>query len=159
MLPSSGVKNPYLESWFSLSLKHPTLFTALLYSSLTHKRIRHMLSSASGELFDAQDARFLGVCSAHATQLLNEALRDPDEAVSDVNILSVLMMIEQPFLQPDRDWEKQSPFQTPLTHLQWLVVHGAREPNLANQNGLTTLVNLKGGLQNIKIPGVAPAIF
>jgi hypothetical protein len=40
MIPSSRVKNPYLDAWFPASMNNPMLFSALLFSSLTHKRAR-----------------------------------------------------------------------------------------------------------------------
>ncbi|PWY88894.1 hypothetical protein BO94DRAFT_623952 [Aspergillus sclerotioniger CBS 115572] len=158
MLPTCDVRNPYLQSWFPLSLQDSALFPALLSSTLTHRRARCLLGDESPDSFDQQDRLFLASCYAHTVRALNGAMRQPLQDVRDATILAVLMLVESPTIQSERDWTKSPVFQAPLRGMQWLNVHGAREPHQAHQSGLCRLVQLKGGLPRIQLPGVAAAI-
>ncbi|RDW90156.1 uncharacterized protein DSM5745_01931 [Aspergillus mulundensis] len=159
MIPSSGVRNPYLDAWLPASMHSPMLFSALLFSSLTHKRMRSLVRREQGLYGSAVDDSFLHFCQQEARLRVNAALRQHDSAVADATILSVAMMIETADVPEGRDWTAESPLTPPLQGLQWLNIHGARLPNMEHQAGLCKLVKLKGGLQNIKIPGAASAIF
>lgn len=159
MIPSASINNPYLQSWLPLSLESPILFAALLFSSLTHKRARWLISGHTSDPFEEPDEQLLALSYKDTVHLANEALRDPAQATSDTTILSVLMMIESTEAPMKRDWNRKSPFRAPLQGLQWLNIHGSRVPNLDHQNGLSRLIKLKGGLQNIEVPGVASSIF
>ncbi|KAL4909850.1 hypothetical protein BDW74DRAFT_44791 [Aspergillus multicolor] len=159
MIPSSGVKNPYLDAWLPASMHSPMLFSALLLSSLTHKRMRSLVRGEQGLYDSFVDDSFLFLCQQEARLRVNAALRQYDSAVADATILSVAMMIEAAGAPEGRDWTAESPLTPPLQGLQWLNIHGARLPNMEHQAGLCKLVKLKGGLQNIKTPGAASAIF
>ncbi|PYI04729.1 hypothetical protein BO78DRAFT_431060 [Aspergillus sclerotiicarbonarius CBS 121057] len=158
MLPTCDVRNPYLQSWFPLSLQDAALFPALLSSTLTHRRARCLLSEESPDAFGQQDRSFLALCYAHTVSALNGVMRQPLRGVGDATILAVLMLVEWPTTQSEREWTKSPVFQAPLQGMQWLNVHGAREPHQAHQRGLCRLVQLKGGLPRIQLPGVAAAI-
>lgn len=155
---TAEVANPFIDSWFPLALTFEPVFSAIIMSSLSHKRIGSLIAENSGEPFTVQEHKLLEESYMDSVKSLNEVLKSPTTAVTDVTILAVLMMIEMPFVASTKDWQKESPFQAPLQGLQWLNIHGAREPNLSHQMGLCKLVELKGGLSNIIIPGLAPAI-
>ncbi|PWY92641.1 hypothetical protein BO70DRAFT_15725 [Aspergillus heteromorphus CBS 117.55] len=160
MLPTPEVTNPYLQSWFPLSLSDSALFPALLSSSLTHYKVNHLLTGDLPAPFGMGDESLtLGASYKETVKAINAAMQDPVRVTSDATILAVLMTIEKPFMPGSKDWSQESPFQAPLRRLQWLNVHGAREPNLDHQTGLCRLIQLRGGLHNIRLPGVAAAIF
>lgn len=155
---TAGVANPFIDSWFPLSLTVESVFSAIIMASLSHKRTKSLISKDSIEPFTVQEQHLLEESYMASVKALNEVLRYPTPVVTDATILAVLMMIEMPVVASTKDWQKESPFQAPLQGLQWLNIHGAREPNLSHQRGLCKLVELRGGLHNIKIPGLAPAI-
>ncbi|PYH98272.1 hypothetical protein BO71DRAFT_64268 [Aspergillus ellipticus CBS 707.79] len=160
MLPTPEVTNPYLQSWFPLSLGDRALFPALLSSSLTHLKVNCLLTGELAAPFGKEDESLaLGASYKETITAINEAMQDPTRVTSDATILAVLMTIEKPFIPHSKDWSQESPFQAPLRKMQWLNVHGAREPNLAHQTGLCKLIQLRGGLHNVRLPGVAAAIF
>ncbi|RAK95934.1 Cys6 transcription factor domain-containing protein [Aspergillus ibericus CBS 121593] len=158
MLPTCEVRNPYLQSWFPLSLQDAALFPALLSSTLTHRRARCLLGEEWPDGFDDQDRSLLAACYAHTVSALNGVLRQPLHGVSDATLLAVLMLVEGPTIPVARDWTTPPVFRAPLQGMQWLKVHGARKPHEAHQRGLCRLVQLKGGLSRIQLPGVAAAI-
>lgn len=152
------VANPFFDSWFPLSLTVESVFSAIIMSSLSHKRTKLLISNDSTGPFTAQEQKLLEGSYIDSVKALNGVLRSPTVAVTDATILAVFMMIELPVVSSTKDWQKESPFQAPLQGLQWLNIHGAREPNLSHQMGLCKLVEMRGGLHNIRIPGLAPAI-
>lgn len=155
---TAEVANPFIDSWFPLSLTVKSVFSAIIMSSLSHKRTMTLISTKSTERFTTQEQRLLEEYYLDSVRALNETLKSAATAVTDASILAVLMMIEMPFVASNKDWQKESPFQAPLQGLQWLNIHGAREPNLSHQMGLCKLVELRGGLHNIQIPGLGSAI-
>jgi hypothetical protein len=159
MLPTSNVKNPYLHSWFGMSLYDDALFTALASASLSHQKVKGLLSAESTTESNGEDEATLATCYKATIKAVNDAMQDPKRATTDATILAILMTIEMPAARGLRDWSQQSPFQAPLRNLQWLNVHGARQPHMPHQDGLCRILQLRGGLHNIKTPGVAAAIF
>ncbi|KAL4733931.1 hypothetical protein BDV11DRAFT_213281 [Aspergillus similis] len=158
MIPSSGAKNPYLDAWLPVSLQNPVLFSALLFSTLTH-RLTHCLMNQKKTPASIDHKQLILFCQQESATRANLALKHAATAVTDESILAVLMLTEGVNAFQDRDWAGSSPFNPPLQGLQWLNVHGARVPHMSHQAGLCKLVALKGGLQKINIPGAALAIF
>ena len=89
--------------------------------------------------------------------MLNRAIQDSTYAVSDSIIMSVLIMAYSTGRIVEEKWDESLPFQVPLKSLQWLHVLGAQEADQAHVAGLTKLIKLKRGLENIKVPGVVGA--
>jgi hypothetical protein len=155
---TAEVNNPFIESWFPLSLTDEPVFSALIMSALTHRRTLSLISTNSMASFRPEEQKTLENYYVDLVRTLNKIMKDPTTAVTDATILAVFMMIEMPVLSVDKDWAKESPFHAPLQGLQWLNIHGAREPNMAHQRGLCKVVELRGGLHNIELPGLAAAI-
>jgi hypothetical protein len=76
--------------------------------------------------------------------------------VTDEIILSVLCLATND--SPDLRDIKHSPFQPTLRSLQWLDIYARLSPNPIHQAGLLRLVELRGGLYKLKLPGLAAVI-
>lgn len=160
VLPSCNVSNPYLQYWFPMSLNDQATFKAIVLSSLSHERINGLISANMASLTSTKEVvPYLKRYYLDTITSINEALHDPARATADATILAVLMMVEKPLLQDHNEWSKRSPFQAPLHGLQWLDVHSAREPNPVHQKGLHKIISLRGGLAQVKTPGLAAAAF
>ncbi|KAL3263415.1 hypothetical protein ABHI18_001804 [Aspergillus niger] len=160
VLPSRNVSNPYLQYWFPMSLNDQATFKAVVLSSLSHERINGLISANMASLTSTKEVvPYLKQYYLDTITSINEALHDPARATADATILAVLMMVEKPLLQDHNEWSKRSPFQAPLHGLQWLDVHSAREPNPVHQKGLHKIISLRGGLAQVKTPGLAAAAF
>lgn len=155
---TAEVKNPFFDSWFPLALADESVFACIILSSLTHRRTLCLLSEQPIESLGVEENSLLGYSYGDAVRTLNEKMRSPATAVTDATILAVFLMIEKPIPPFAKDWKKESPFQAPLRGMQWLNVHGAREPNFTHQEGLCKLIKLRGGLYNVRMPGLAAAI-
>ncbi|KAJ5352698.1 hypothetical protein N7452_001672 [Penicillium brevicompactum] len=158
VLPATNSLNPYLQYWLPLSMSDKAVFSALLSASLSHQIINHLLDGGVFPSLRDNEAQ-LQVSFKETVSAINDSLRDLNRATSDATILAVLMAVEKPDVEIDRPWSRESPFHAPLQGLQWLKVHSAREPNVAHQDGLCRIIELRGGLFNIQMPGVAAAAF
>lgn len=97
------------------------------------------------------------VCEAEAIKHLNKMVTDPKLAVCDETLMAVLCMA---FNRVDytRWQDNDIEFQVPLRSLQWLDVYGSLSLNDQHVKGLMALVNLRGGLQRIKMSGLAETL-
>jgi hypothetical protein len=159
VLPVTNYVNPYLQAWLPMSMSDCALFPALLSSSLSHQRINDLLTDGAFLPHNRDIEPTLQACYKETISAINDALRDPVRATTDATILAVLMTVEKPAFDRGREWSQESPFNGPLQGLQWLSVHSAREPDIAHQDGLCKIINMRGGLASIETPGVAAAAF
>ncbi|GIK04255.1 hypothetical protein Aspvir_008334 [Aspergillus viridinutans] len=148
------------KSWLPLSLSDPVLFTAILFGSLSHQRCRWINRQIPAGAFSPHDQRLLQQCEYETIKLANKALSDPDHnrIISDSIILSVICMAHNIADDNDRRRHRNVPFTPPLTQLQWLDVYASLPPNLVHLRGLVELIKLRGGLKNIKLPGLATTV-
>ncbi|KAJ5810658.1 uncharacterized protein N7503_002876 [Penicillium pulvis] len=84
------------------------------------------------------------------------AIRDPSRAISDAVLLSVVCMAHH--AAPVEIKIQSTPFEPPFQQLQWLDVYGCLSPNIIHVQGLVQLLKLRGGLRNIKLPGLAATL-
>ena len=77
----TGQQSPLLTKWMRLALRGPALFYGTLLVSSTHY-------AATRD--DKRDETWVLVNRSRAVQALNEALADPDQAISDETIAAVI---------------------------------------------------------------------
>jgi hypothetical protein len=145
-------------SWFTLSWHDATLFTILLFNALSHKRFYWLSRGKAGDMFRPQDTELLGFCELESIRMVNKAIQDPSRALSDVIILCVGSLANNSANQSVWDKNIRSPFQSPLRCLQWLNIFGGQLANPIHLTALTQLIRLRGGLENIELPGLAPIL-
>lgn len=143
------------STWFPLSLTDSTLFTAFLFSSMSHKCIRWRNRSIPDGAFKPPDFRALQMIEIEAINLINKAIQDPSRAASDAVILSVLCMAHNPTYCSPQNVSPSTPFAAPLQRLQWLEVFGNSAPNIVHVRGLMQMIMLRGGVEKIELPGLA----
>ncbi|KAL2861794.1 hypothetical protein BJX68DRAFT_251642 [Aspergillus pseudodeflectus] len=154
LMPSQpGSIHPGVQAWFSNSRSHPALHSSMLFGSLSHRRTR---VSKSQRQLSATDSKTMVLSQIDSISKINTALQDPSLAVTDEIILSVLCLATND--SPDLRDIKHSPFQPTLRSLQWLDIYARLSPNPIHQAGLLRLVELRGGLYKLKLPGLAAVI-
>ncbi|GFF36945.1 hypothetical protein IFM58399_04723 [Aspergillus lentulus] len=148
------------KNWLPLSLSDPVLFTAILFGSLSHQRCRWINRQTPDGAFSPRDQRLLQQCEYETIKLANKAFSDPDHnrILSDSMILSVVCLAHNIADDNDSRRHRNVPFTPPLTQLQWLDVYASLPPNLVHLRGLVELIKLRGGLKNIKLPGLATTV-
>jgi hypothetical protein len=108
---------------------------------------------------EQERARFR--CLAEAIQIVNHRLRDHDTAIDDDTILAVLALS---FHDPKLDEQKaplgsiqfQKPSQGPLKSLRMLQLYGGPIKHASmHLRGLVKMIELRGGLSSLHMPGLA----
>lgn len=159
LMPSSlGRKSMTVSSWFQLSRHDPTLFATSLYSAISHERLYWHTKGNTGAIFKPREKYIRAKLELEAIKEVNNAIQSPSRAVSDAVLLSVASLANYSGYKLLPSNNAQLPFQSPLRSLQWLDIYGSLPSNHVHLTGLAQLVKLKGGLQRIKLPGLASAL-
>lgn len=106
--------------WLSAAIANPTLFSTTLYVAAIHDAGLHGYKDTVESLF----------YKAQTIQVLNEALRNPAQAITDETLSAVLL----------------------LTHIVSII--GEPEEVETHLNGLRQMINLRGGIQTFSVAGV-----
>lgn len=86
---------------------------------------------------------------------LIDSLKDPKEACTETNILAILALVKT---APSQNLKPplKTPKQGPLQSLQSLNSFSLSNIDPIHVDGLTKLIESKGGLEKIETPGLAP---
>ncbi|KAJ5457482.1 hypothetical protein N7475_008870 [Penicillium sp. IBT 31633x] len=146
------------NKWFNLSMADPALFTAFMFGALCHLRVQWQNNWVPGSTFGQREQRALQLCEMESIKLINQAVRDPERAVSDAVLLSVICMAHHQAEEELVQQHQSTPFNPPFPRLQWIDVYGCLPPNMIHIKGLLQLVKLRGGLTEISTEGLAATI-
>lgn len=138
-------------------MSNPALFTAFLYGAAGHMQTRKRLESAQVAPQTREERLEQIACEAETIKQLNKMMKDPSQVCSDEVILAVLCMA---FNRIDyTTWSVQDPYpKAPLRNLQWLDVYGGLSLNDHHIKGLMALIQTKGGIDKLKLPGLAETL-
>lgn len=143
------VATPTTSCWTSLFLTNPTLRSALTCQSLRHWRVDCNVSRVSN---------VENMLEMDAIKSINRMLRDPVLAISDIAVLGVLSLVCTP-VNTGRCPYRPIPFLAPLQEAPWLNIQGVGvNYNLAHANGLRKMLEMRGDLSSIRIPGLAAVL-
>lgn len=95
---------------------------------------------------------------AELVRSLSLAIKDPVEACKDINIFTVVALAKGGESQRVKEVPLKMPTQGPLKSLQLLNLMSLSETDPVHLDGLSKLIELKGGLEKIEIPGLAVLI-
>ncbi|KAI2280769.1 hypothetical protein LOZ02_004934 [Ophidiomyces ophidiicola] len=142
------------QNWLPPAMSSPALFTAFLYGAAGHMQTRKRLESAHVAPQTRDEKLEQIVCETETIKQLNKMMHHPSQACSDEVILAVLCMA---FNRIDYSgWNVADPWpKAPLRNLQWLDVYGGLSLNDHHIKGLLALIETKGGLDQLKMPGLA----
>lgn len=143
--------NSVSKAWFAASLKSPLLFHALAFAGSVH--------------MDFMNGRKLYPISQQALshklrviRELAEVINNKDEASQDECILVIWILASYETMKPTSELEskeKRKPFKSPNKRTEWLAVSGKTECVPEHKAAILYLLTLRGGLENLKLPGVA----
>ncbi|EEP79918.1 predicted protein [Uncinocarpus reesii 1704] len=145
------------ENWLPRAMKNPPLFTAFLYGAAGHMQTRKRLEGAHFSPQTKEEKLEQIVCETETIKQLNQMMQKPSQACSDEVILAVLCMA---FNRIDYSgWTVSDPWpKAPLRNLQWLDVYGGLSLNDHHIKGLLALIEMRGGLSQMKMPGLAETL-
>lgn len=144
--------------WFPLSMKSRTLFTSFLFASMSHQYILWQNNPNTSGDFDPWTLRVMKTVESEAIRLVNQAIQDPAEAISDAILLSVLCLAHNKTSSSPPKRAFKIPFTAPLQHLQWIEVSASVPTNVIHARGLMQIIRMRGGLENIDLPGLASVV-
>jgi hypothetical protein len=88
---------------------------------------------------------------------LNEVIGDGSEfSSSDEVILAILILASHEILKVTE--EDRKPFNSPLKRAQWLNIYGNIKYVPEHRKAVLDLLNQRGGLEALKLPGLAETI-
>jgi hypothetical protein len=150
-------RNAAAEKWLPRAMANPALFTAFLYGAAGHMQTRKRLESAQLVPQTREEKLEQIICETETIKQLNKMMQDPSQVCSDEVILAVLCMA---FNRIDYSgWTVADPSpKAPLRNLQWLDVYGGLSLNDHHVKGLLALIETKGGLSKMKLPGLAETL-
>ncbi|KAJ0420379.1 hypothetical protein BJY00DRAFT_138173 [Aspergillus carlsbadensis] len=152
-----GPSGTNVQSWFPLGVTDPVLFTAFLFGSLSHMRVQALKGWIPRHVFRLRQQRLLEHVEMETVRLVSREMSNPSRAVCDAMIWSVVCMAHNK-AEDDVNGLPDIPFTAPMQRLQWLDVYGCLRPNLIHIGGLIQMVNLRGGIEKIELPGLASVI-
>jgi hypothetical protein len=108
--------------------------------------------------FLQQDQKWLALFYLEAIRMISKSLQDPGNATTDTITLSVLILAELATTEEhalEMIQSKDSPFDAPFQSMQWIDVYSSLPPNQIHLDGLIKIIELKGGLENVRLPCLA----
>ncbi|OAX77828.1 hypothetical protein ACJ72_07869, partial [Emergomyces africanus] len=146
------------QSWLPRAMSNPALFMAFLYGAAGHLQTRKRLESAYVAPQTREEKLEQIVCETETIKQLNKMMHDPQQTCTDEVILAVLCMafnrIDYSRWTSDLDPAPKAP----LRNLQWLDVYGGLSLNDQHVKGLFALIHTRGGLDQLKLPGLAETL-
>lgn len=93
-------------------------------------------------------------------RLLKEELKSPEKAPLDAVLLAILCLAtnEVETVVNNIKPKVRSPFNSPLTSAQWLDIYGSISHISAHTMAMRSLVHHQGGLEGIKLEGLAEVL-
>lgn len=150
-------RNAAAEKWLPRAKANPALFTAFLYGAAGHMQTRKRLESTELVPQTREEKLEQIICETETIKRLNKMMQDPSQVCSDEVILAVLCMAFNRIDYSRWNTSDSSP-KAPLRNLQWLDVYGGLSMNDHHMKGLLALIETKGGLSKMKLPGLAETL-
>ncbi|EGE77220.2 hypothetical protein BDDG_00157 [Blastomyces dermatitidis ATCC 18188] len=146
------------QSWLHRAMSHPALFTAFLYGAAGHLQTRKRLESVSIAPQTREEKLEQIVCETETIKQLNKMMLDPQQTCTDEVILAVLCMAFNKIDYSKWISDTDPAPKAPLRNLQWLDVYGGLSLNDQHVKGLFALLHTRGGLDQLKLPGLAETL-
>ncbi|RDW71665.1 hypothetical protein BP5796_07699 [Coleophoma crateriformis] len=152
MFPDAAESSTVRTNLLHLSLLHPPLLQLFIMGALIFSQ------GAFGRFASKPVTQRLFQCRAEVVRLVNAAIRDPVEACNDINIFAVSALAFKGSPSKKVDVPVKLPKQGPLRCLQFLNAYAVTDSVPIHVVGLSKLIEIKGGLEKIEIPGLASLI-
>lgn len=151
MFPGDAENFNIRAKMLELSISHAPMLQVFIMGALIYSEGAHRITHSSSTALSVFRAR------AEIVRHVSIAMRDPVEACNDVNIFAVSSLAKNGFFQSVQTSLK-TPKQGPLRNLQFLSALGLTENVPIHFNGLWKIIEFKGGLGTVKMPGVAALV-
>ncbi|KAK9250380.1 hypothetical protein V1507DRAFT_36440 [Lipomyces tetrasporus] len=153
LFPDGANSSNVRASLIQMSISNPCVLHIFITGALTN--------SPQGTLGDTPSDRIaldMFRSRAEMVRSLSIAIKDPVEACKDINIFAIVALAKAGKFQKVEEMPLKTPKQGPLKSLQLLNWLALSEIDPIHFDGLSKLIELKGGLEKIEIPGLAALI-
>lgn len=135
----------------NLAIDSPLLFHTLIFAGATHKAFHQ------SPTVDNRKSQVLRLtCKGKALQALREALSSPETMCSDEVIFAMVLLASHG--SGEKVTAAQHRERRPLAAAQDAQFYASMEYEWSHMNGLLDVIRVKGGLQEISVPGLAFAM-
>ena len=138
------------KEWMMSAMASPLLFYSFVYATSYHYDFVHDNHGTS-----SPTALLRLSYKTQVIKLVNNMLDNLSSGIPDELIASILVLA---FQGPRVDSSESSRFQSPLATAQWINHHGSQMFEPEHAVALIQLVRLKGGLKEIRMPGIAETV-
>ncbi|OJJ99631.1 hypothetical protein ASPACDRAFT_60471 [Aspergillus aculeatus ATCC 16872] len=150
--------SPTIRAWFTAGLNSPVLFSAFIHGAATHLQSKRLLSGA--QQVDQKAAYEIQLSQLETVQRLNAAMQRPVDQWTDEVILAINSLL---YTSDDAETinaagNVSSPFSPVFESMQSLDVYAVLTQDNCHRRGLLAMIRQRGGLENIKLEGVAAVI-
>ena len=145
-----GSYHPLSVAWFHAMCRSQVLFHAVVVLGAQHLDFLRKTTSYS-------ESQVVLSHKGKAIKQLRDALADPIDASSDETILAMLWMASAEIVPEDRKQASISAFNPPLPSDQWIDAW-ANVAGTEHSNMMRELIEMRGGLENIELFGVAKVL-
>jgi len=151
MWPGLFLQDNIGAAWGPAAIADPVFLSACMYGAVVHMQRR--LKGASAE----SQQHAVWQINNETIRRLHLILHDRARASSDGAIFAVLTLAYNAQLQSGPLNTDPHP-RRPLQDLQWLAVYSSLPINLLHVQGLGTIIDMRGGLHQLTLPGLAPLL-
>lgn len=141
--------HPLSKAWLSSGLEHPLLFHAMVFAGSIHLDFLRFSQIYPDKPLSLSHKLVV-------IQKVNECISDPNVASRDEVILAILILASHEVMK--RSTGKENPSNSPLKNAQWLNIYSTITYVPEHMEAVLNLVTLRGGLENIKMFGLAEII-
>jgi hypothetical protein len=136
-------------AWLGSCQKTPLLFYALMLSSSIHLDIVRLskFTGNSPTILSYKQTIF---------RILSEIIREGNDTSRDEVILAIFTLSSHEIMPLIE--EKRTPFNSPLKKLQFLNIYGSIQFVPEHMKACLELIELKGGIEKIQLPGLAECL-
>ncbi|RAK80829.1 uncharacterized protein BO72DRAFT_492817 [Aspergillus fijiensis CBS 313.89] len=149
---------PTIRAWFTAGLNSPVLFSAFIHGAATHLQSRMLLSGA--QQHNQKTAYEIQLSQLETVQRFNAAMQRPVDQWTDEVILAVNSLL---YTSVDAETitaagNVSSSFSPVFDSMQSLDVYAVLTQDNCHRRGLLAMIRQRGGLESIKLEGVAAVI-
>lgn len=142
----ASAMNSTSRAWFSAGIKNPFLFNLLLWSACCHRDVLR------GSKIHHDSPQTLSY-KVNAIRFLNKVLSGGTKAITDEVILTVIGLAAHEVMPLTP--QNPKPFNSPLKNAGGMDFYSVTKDAPEHMEAVRMLVALRGGLDNLKLPGLA----
>ncbi|KAH8800461.1 hypothetical protein F5884DRAFT_810512 [Xylogone sp. PMI_703] len=147
--------NQISSSWIQLSERNPAVWNAFFFGSCVH----HFASSLlRGQYSTDSEIRLMELIQLKTIQAINQGLKSPHSSTNNTVLMGVASLASNTTTLFRSFRPRATPFIAPLASMQGLDIYSHIEFHQIHLKGLFKIIEMRGGIQQVDLPGLAAVI-